>query len=396
MTSRILGAVLLIIGTCVGGGILALPMVTAGLNGATILALLISVWIVMTLSAMLIVELNLNLQGYTNLISMAKVTLGRTGVIFTWLIYLLLLYALLSLYLAGGTDLTKGLLALVDVHISNPLATLLFLVLFAAILYRGITWVDWSNRGLMSVKFLTFFILLIVLLPFDHESYLNWGADTIKPVTAIMPIVFSFGFGIIVPSLVIYLSRNRRAIRSAVLIGSLFPLLAYIAWIFSVSGSVSLPVLKALVNSPDSISGLALSVSQATSSHSVSFLVHLFTTICITTSFLGVSISLLDFLTDGLHLKKVRHTVPWRVMALAFLPPLLIILLNPGIFIILLKYAGTLCVLLLILLPTAMAWSARYWKKIMAQPPFYSHWLILLANALAGFFLLYLAAKDIF
>ena len=44
----------------------------------------------------------------------------------------------------------------------------------------------------------------------------------------------------------------------------------------------------------------------------------------------------------------------------AFVPPLLLVLLSPGIFITALNYAGTLCTILLVALPCLMAWSARY------------------------------------
>ncbi len=394
--SRFLGAVLLIIGTCIGGGILALPLVTVGLNAGVILAILCGVWVVMTLSAVYIVDLNLNLPGNANMISMARASLGKVGVSLTWLIYLLLLYTLLCAYLEGGTDLIVGLLKLINIHINDTIATLTFFVIFALILAKGIRAVDWANRSLMAFKLPALLLLLFVLVPYQHIANLHLATNIIDPIDSIMPVVYSFGFAIIVPTLAVYLNKRHRAIKSAVLVGSLVPLLAYIIWIAAVQMSVPLSTLQVVATSSDTISGLATAMSDITSSTYIAFLAHFFTTICITTSFLGVSISLLDFLIDGMQVQQKGSFIPLSVMVVAFLPPLVIVLLKPGIFILLLKYAGTVCVLLLILLPTIMAWNACYVKKIIAKPPFYCHKVVLATNILIGVFLLYLAAKALF
>jgi tyrosine-specific transport protein len=396
VVSRFIGATFLIIGTCVGGGLLALPMVTAGVNFYVILACFFAVWAFMTLSAMMIVELNLNLHGHSNLISMAKVTLGKPGIVFTWIVYLMLLYALISLYLSGGTDIVQGLFKLMSIHISSFWSTILFFAAFAIILYQGIVHIDWSNRALIILKFIAFFLIIYLLVPVIHVGNLNHGHNVVAPINIIMPVIFSFGFGTVVPSLVVYLNRHKKASRTAVFVGSLFPLLVYIIWIFTISGSVSMSSLMNLSHAKNSLSGLSAAVGDLTASSTIDFLIHFFTTICITTSFLGVSLSLLDFLADGLKVKRISNKTALRVMVAAFLPPLLIVFIEPGIFIGLLKYAGILCVLLLILLPTMMTWSARYKKSLLANPPFYCHWSILTLNTLVGVALLGVAVKTVF
>ena len=76
------------------------------------------------------------------------------------------------------------------------------------------------------------------------------------------------------------------------------------------------------------------------------------------TAFLGVSLGLFDFLSDGLNMKKSGQQGKW-VLALTFLPPLLVVLTYPGIYIQAFNYAGICCVILLLLLPAAMAWQGR-------------------------------------
>jgi tyrosine-specific transport protein len=83
----------------------------------------------------------------------------------------------------------------------------------------------------------------------------------------------------------------------------------------------------------------------------------------VTTSFLGVALCLVDFLADGLNMQRSRKN-HMLILLLSFGPPLLLILLYPGAFIIGLNYAGIFCIILLMLLPSLMAWSGRYVKKI--------------------------------
>lgn len=397
MMSRVFGAVLLIIGTCVGGSILALPLVTTGLSFTEIALILLGVWIVMTLGALWIMELNLCIPGHSNLISMARGTLGKPGTIITWVAYLLLLYSLLSLYLEGGTDLVQGLTQQISgYHLQNWQATLLFLAVFLLIIYNGIRYIDWSNRGLMTIKLTAFFLLLIILIPYDSINLLTSQPHNTSPSSSVMPIVNSFGFAIIIPSLSLYLNKQRKAITWTTLIGSIFPLLAYLAWIFSVHSSMDPTKLSAVAQSPSAISDLANLINTTINTGQVTFLTNLFMSICITTSFLGVSLSMLDFLMDGLKLRAESNRVNIAAIAIAFIPPAMIVILQPGLFIQVLKYAGALCVVLLILLPALMNVSAAYIRPIMARRPFYCHWVFLSIGLLSAMFLMYLACLEIF
>ena len=128
-------------------------------------------------------------------------------------------------------------------------------------------------------------------------------------------------------------------------------------------GSVSNKALFNVSSTSHSISDLTALLSVELNNHWVSDLVHLFTYVCITTSFLGVSLCMADFLADGLQVnKKGWHR--WLVIALTFVPPLLIVIIYPDAFIKALSYAGLFCVILLMLLPGLMCWQTRYVRKL--------------------------------
>ena len=89
MNLKLIGGILLIVGTSIGGGMLALPLSAAPGGFVSSSLLLFGCWLVMTFSAFLILEVNLRFPAGSNFISMAQGTLGKAGAWFAWLIYLL-------------------------------------------------------------------------------------------------------------------------------------------------------------------------------------------------------------------------------------------------------------------------------------------------------------------
>ncbi len=355
----------MILGTSIGAGMLALPVASAHEGFITSFILLFLCWSVMTAGAFLILEVVLWLPEHTNLISMAKFTIGKPGQIISWISYLLLLYALLCAYISGNSDVFQGVLGSMHIIIPRWTSTILVAVLLGGIVYRGIYSVDIVNRGLMSAKIIIYVLVVITIAPKIHITNLLVGHAPTS-IATIMVIITSFGFAIIVPSLRTYFKSDVKKLRRTIFIGSLVPLVIYIIWIALVQGVLSHQVLQQLEVSLHTTTGLANSLSATTSSAWIVSSIHTFISICALTSFLGVSLCLFDFLADGLSLKK--HGKQGLIVGtLTFLPPVIIILFAPGAFITALGYAGIFCVIILMLLPAIMAWSGRYIKKTSGE-----------------------------
>lgn len=361
MISKIIGGILLIIGTSIGGALLALPMATAGGGFLHSLSLFIGAWLAMTFGAFFILEINLWLPEHTNMVSMAKITLGSSGRIFTWIIYLLLLYALLSAYIAGGSDLVTQIFASIHWIIPQWLGGLIFVVVFGAAVHQGIRTVDRTNRALMTIKIAAYLLLVIFAVPHVQLPRLSQGELPLLS-GALMVVVTSFGYATIIPSLRSYFNSNVKALRLSIAIGSAIPLVCYLLWDFAVQGSIDRSQLMQMAHSPHAVSDLTSSLSTS-GSHILASTAHLFTAICVATAFLGVSLCLWDFLADGMRVNKQTQRGRWQITITTLLPPLLIVLFWPGIFVKALAYAGVLCVVLLMLLPGLMTWSGRYLKK---------------------------------
>ncbi|MDD4893198.1 MAG: aromatic amino acid transport family protein [Candidatus Rickettsiella isopodorum] len=365
---KLIGGILLIVGTSIGGGMLALPIATAQLGFINALFFLVTCWAIMTAAALLILEVNLWHSVNSNLISMAKTTLGRFGQIVAWFSYLLLLYALLAAYIAGGSDFLQHLLLTFHINLPAKLSALLFAGLLSLIVYKGLGSVDYVNRSLMFSKLLTFILLVICISPFISIHYLlslenTYQLSIILGSTTV--IMTSFGFAIIVPSLRSYFTNDLFMLRKAILIGSLIPLLCYILWELTIMGSIPAHGESGLIfmyHSGHSTSNLMAALSHLLDNKLIYFLAKIFTSICFATSFLGVALSLFDFFSDGLQIEK-KGLKKLLLYAVTFFPPLLIANRYPHAFIMALSYAGVLCAILLILLPAMMVWSGRYIKK---------------------------------
>lgn len=365
--SKLLGGILLIVGTSIGGGMLALPVSTAEVGFSNSIFFLFFCWAVMTAGALLILEVNVRLPMGSNMISMAKSTLGLPGQIIAWVTYLFLLYTLLAAYISGGSDVMSGLLH--KAHINPPtwLTSLTFTALFSLVVYGGIRSVDYVNRGLMFGKLGIYLLLVLIISP--HISVDGLTGGSARAFTGmLMVLVTSFGFASIVPSLRDYFDNDIPTLRRVILFGSLIPLVCYIAWDAVIMGVITREgenSLIALMSSPHATSGLTDALDQSVHSPWISGFFGFFTSICMVTAFLGVSLGLFDFLADGLKLQKTGKQGK-STLALTFIPPLMVVLVNPGIYLHALSYAGICCVILLLLLPALMAWQGR--KTCLADP----------------------------
>jgi tyrosine-specific transport protein len=360
LNSKLIGGILLIVGTSIGGGMLALPVSTAEVGFTNSLFFLFFCWMVMTAGALLVLEVNLRLPAGSNMISMAKSTLGLPGQIIAWITYLFLLYTLLAAYISGGSDVFNALLHKAHIDLPNWITAVFFTALFSIIVYKGIRSVDYVNRGLMFGKLGVYILLVAIISP--HVSPMGLIGGSPRAFTGtLMVLITSFGFASIVPSLRDYFEDDIRSLRRVILFGSLIPLFCYIIWDAVIMGVISREGangLIALMSSEHATSGLTEALNQSIQSQWISGFFGFFTSICMVTAFLGVSLGLFDFLADGLKLSKSGKQGK-STLALTFIPPLAVVLLNPGIYLHALSYAGICCVILLLLMPALMAWKGR-------------------------------------
>lgn len=361
--SKIIGGILLVAGTTIGAGMLALPVSTGQGGFIPSIALLVICWAFMTFTAFLMLEVNLWMEDNTNLVSMAKRTLGKWGAAVSWVIYLFLLYLLTTAYIAGSGPITIDVInALTGYLLPSWAGAIPLLVIFGVCVYKGTSTVDYVNRLLMLALVIAYAAMVIFLTPYVEQRLLE-HIDWSHLLIATSVVTTSFGFHIIIPSLTSYLNRDLHHLRRALLIGSIIPLIVYIIWELLTLGIIPLEGDNSLAYGYQTGVNAAQLLTTALGHTTLGVTARVFAFCAIVTSFLGVSLSLSDFLADGLKIEKTR---PGRILlyVLTFMPPLLFALTNPRAFLSALEYAGAFgVVVLLCLLPALMVWSGRYCHK---------------------------------
>jgi tyrosine-specific transport protein len=358
--SKLFGGILLVSGTTIGAGMLALPVITGFAGFFPSLILLIGFWLYMTYTALLMLEVNLSMDvEHNNLITMAKRTLGRGGEIVSWITYLFLLYALTTAYIAGSgpivIDFIEGITGYALPVWAGALP--LFLI-FGFFVYKGTKSVDYVNRLLMIGLVVAYVAMVIFIAPHVNAKLLthsNWK----DLLLAVSIVATSFGFHIIIPSLTTYMQKDVKLLKRAIVIGSIIPLIVYIIWELLTLGIV--PLDGIIKGYEEGTNGAHLLTSTLGNS-AIASIARAFSFFAIVTSFLGVSLSLSDFLSDGFKIKKTREG---RVLlyVMTFLPPVLFTLIDPRAFLSALEYAGAFGVVILLgLLPALMVWWGRYRK----------------------------------
>ena len=370
-SNKFLGSVLLISGTTIGAGMLGLPVMTGFAGFFPTLALLFFFWLYMLVTAFLYLEANLALKGNVNLVTMAEHSLGVWGKTIAWVFYLLLLYSLTAAYMAGSAPLfTEAIRYFTGYTIPAWVGPLPLVAIFGIFVYLGSGPADYINRILMFGLIAAYFILAI-LLPSHTDFNLIKHIDSKAMLVSFPLLLTSYGFHIIIPTLTNYMRHDEKKMKLALVIGSIIPFLIYVLWEFLVLGTVK-------VSGPDSLSQMYIAGEGSTGPLIntlinvlkmpwVAKVANVFSFCAIITSFIGVTLSLTDFLTDGFKIKRNRKG---RILAciLTFVPPLIFVYGYQRVFLGALQYAGVFVAILLCILPALMTWT-------LPKPKFYrSFW----------------------
>jgi tyrosine-specific transport protein len=348
--------ILLIAGTSIGGGMLALPVLTSQVGFFPSLVIYFMCWLFMMSTGLLFLEVSTWMGKGANIISMAEYTLGRAGKIAAWCLYLFLFYCLTLAYIVGAGNLIAEA---INGSVTDWQAQVLFLLLFAPFVYAGAQLVGRFNVFLMlglGISYLAFVVLGFPHVQMNLLSASNWS----KAWTA-LPITFTaFAYQGTIPTLIEYMKRDVKHTRLAIIIGSFLPLIAYTIWQGLILGIVPLEGPNSLDEAIQSGQNAVQPLKNILDISSVYVVGQYFAFFALLTSFFGVTLGLLDFWADGLKVKKTPWTKFWLCL-LIFVPPLIFAFVHPHVFLMALDYAGGFgCALLLGLMPVLMVWSGRY------------------------------------
>ena len=352
---HLVGGTLLIAGTTIGVGMLALPVATGPSGFLPSVSIYFLCWVFMICTALLLVEASLWLPPDTSFISMADRLLGPIGRNVYWAAYLFLFVTVMIAHVAGGGSI---LCDITGWHLSNRISSLIYVAVIAPVVYLGARSVDRINLFLITGVILSYLAFVVVAI--DHVNpqlltFTNWGKAWIA-----LPILFTaFTFQVIIPTLMTYMNRDVPKIRQAIFIGSSIPLVIYLVWEYIILGIVPPDSLAVAARHGQNAVG---PLREFVASPSIFTIGKIFAFFALTTSFIPLALSFFDFLADGLKIKKVGMKKVGLVLTI-FGIPTIFALIYPDIFLVALGYAGGIsCALLFGLMPPIMAWVGRYLK----------------------------------
>jgi tyrosine-specific transport protein len=355
----VIGGGLLIAGSCIGAGMLGLPILTGLCGFVPSLWMFFLSWAFMTVTGLLLVEVTGWFPKQVNLISMTQSSLGKWGKNACWIFYLFLFYALLVAYISGcGTLFSTLMRQYFHLAIADWIGSLIFVVLFGWVVYQGTRPVDLWNRVLMLAKIGSFLTLVFLGVRYISPKLLERSAPQYA-IFSLPILVISFGFHNMIPSLMGYMKGNVRRTRQSIWLGSLFALVIYLIWQLLVLGIVPLEGESGILQSLKKGEEASQAISGVLGLSAVSSFATLLAFFAILTSFLAQALSLTHFWGDGLKISYKKHENV-LLCVLTLVPPLVLAISFPQIFFKALNFAGGICAVILFgILPVLMVWKGR-------------------------------------
>ncbi|KAG1665882.1 hypothetical protein FOA52_005371 [Chlamydomonas sp. UWO 241] len=306
--SSVAGCALLVAGTTVGAGVLALPAVTAPAGfGATAVALSAgSCYSIVT--GLLLAEVTINMissrnadaaessssseQPPTSLTSIAVALIGGGGAVAVAVPYLFLHYSMLVAYIAKAGDVLGDWTGLPVA----PAALLFTCGLGGAVYVLPDGGVDRLNGALVAMVGASFLGLLAVAGSDIDPARLgtaHWGAV----VPALPIIALSFVYQNVVPVVVQRLGRDPAKVTSAIVLGMAGPLIMFLLWDGAVIGSAP---SGSYIDDASALAAAGGDPLQALRDNDpvAGLLIEVFAMGAVATSFLGFVLSITEYLGD--------------------------------------------------------------------------------------------------
>lgn len=358
----VFGGAMIISGTAVGAGMFSIPIVTSGVwfSGSTLM--LIYTWFCMFFSGLMLLEANLNYPAGSSFHTMVKGLLGSVWNSINGLSVAFVLYILTYAYIsAGGSIISHTLSSMFAIN--QTMAGLCFAVLVAFIVWLSTKAVDRINTILIGGMVITFvfsvsdmFTQVSTVVLFNTAES---DAQYLPYALAALPyLLASFGYHGNIPGLVKYYGKDAKSVVQSLLYGTLIALVIYLLWQFVIQGNVPRPAFKQVIEEGGNIGNLLAQLDNGTVTSTVKQLLNAFSYMALASSFLGVSLGLLDYIADFF---KFEDSAAGRTKSalVTFVPPTICALIFPNGFLYAIGFAGLAATIWAVIVPAMLARASR-------------------------------------
>lgn len=356
----VISAMFLVAGTCIGGGMLALPVAT-GISGfIPSISMMVVCWMAMTATALLLLEVSLWMESGVHIITMTSRILGTPGKAVSWLLYLFICYASIVAYTAGGgIQISNAMEGYFGLDLSKELGCMIFIVVFGLVIYLGSSIVGRVNAILFIAMIVAYFALVGTGIDEVNTEFLftrRWAGS----IMAIPLLLTSFSFQTMVPSLTPYLKKHANSLRFAIVAGTGIAFIMYALWQWLMLGIVPVEGPNGLAEALARGEPATQFLKEHVEGRWIIVIAEYFAFFAIATSFLGIALGLFDFLSDGLKIKK-EGMGNVALGLLIVVPTLLFATQFERVFLVALDTSGGFGDSILNgIIPVLMVWIGRY------------------------------------
>ncbi|MFN7094687.1 MAG: aromatic amino acid transport family protein, partial [Burkholderiales bacterium] len=354
---RFIGSVFMVAGCAMGAGCLAMPMLAAGPNFIFSSLFLALTGLLSYCIASVSLEICLIYKDDVNASTIAQHNFGHAGVIFFALVNCALMYALLSVYMAGGSDLlSKTIFPVIGISVSAKSSLIIFLIITLPVFFKGAELVVKSNKIVFTLKLVSFLTAVILGLNFISPNLFTFSLEQARYLPKAVPIFLTaLWFHFLIPVIARLNDYDRQKCRKIFSVGLILPVVLYILW---VGIMLSLIPRDGIGNSFFSLlaqkQSLGVMIVYATHNNPalpklMKLALNLFSNVAMLTSFLTVGISTYDYIRDALKIKQTRQGIVHNVV-LTMVPPAFFAIFFPNGFVIILQQAAILLMLINVLM----------------------------------------------
>ena len=335
---------LLIVSTCIGVGILGLPLETGQAGFIPSIVGLILCWLLMGSTGWIMVHrLVVSRETITDMAKVYEKDLGEWAKYLNSASYILTFYGLIVAHLCGAVSIIIHMIPFLRniPHITTIVNIVYFVIVTAVILY-GMETVRKCNIFFISGLLSIFILLIILIIPYTKEINLQHSSWTNFPLQ--LPILITaLGFQVVIPAIckhAMELDMKRMHVFYILLIGITIILVINFVWLFAVIGTLPL-------TSPDYISIIGaykegqpatVPIANMLNSNAITFLAMFFSFFAVTTSYFGLGMGFLNYMRD-LTSKYIKSSI-YIDATITFIIPLIVSILYPDLFIAILNFVG--------------------------------------------------------
>ncbi|MBT4651733.1 amino acid permease [Candidatus Woesearchaeota archaeon] len=333
-----------LMGTVIGAGILGIPYVVAQVGILYGFLLMLFLGLAFLVINLFVGEIVLRTKEQHQLSGYAEKYLGKWGKRIMTFSLLVGLYGALTAYLIG-----EGATLYSVFNFGSPLLfSLIFFIITFLIIYKGIKATGKAELILISLLFLV--VLLIGIFSFKQISFSNLTHSNITKLFIPYGVILFAYMGLpAIPELQEQLGKEKKKLKSAIIIGSTIPIALYTIFSIIVIGVVGLGNFE-LLGSNDKIATIALSIY---SQPILGMFANILAVLAMFTSFLTIGIALSEMFEYDYNFSR-------RIsLLLTFSIPLLITLLKLSSFIMVLGITGAIAGGLDGILIVLMYWKAK-------------------------------------